>query len=679
MLPARHVMVRALLIGWLLMGLVAQVWGGPPGGRVDSLVRVLQVAADDAARQRVLLELAYEYSLSKPREGQRYAKQALALARTRGDAAGLTKIYLQLGQLASNENDIEEARGWYEKALALARTRGDSVAMGVSQANLANYYCNTGDNRKALDLAFAVTRGGARPGRERAMVLAYTVIGRVHDLQGDRLRARAYYLKALAAAGPEDAGARESSLFNLGLVSATLDSPAAALRYFERSGEIARQEGDTGQLGLVFLGKGQVYEQNLRDLPRAVAHYRQGLEVFRRIGDSVNLAQAALAVAVVQRLQGRAGAAVPLLEEALGIARRSGVAPVQLAVQEELHANAEARGDLAKALAHYRAYVKLNDSLRNSENDRHLAQLESQYEFAEKNKKIALLSAERRVQEKQVALQRLVTYGLLVGLVLVLGVVALLWQRYRLIRKTSRVVEAEKQRSEELLLNILPAEMAQELKETGHARARHHELVTVLFGDVENFTHLAERLPPEQLVSALDAYFVAFDRISERLGLEKIKTIGDAYMLAGGLREGEGAEPAAVVRAALAMQAAAGELRQEREAAGEPWFRLRIGIHTGPVVAGIVGIKKFAYDIWGDTVNTAARMEQAGEPGRINISEATYELVRERFVCVPRGRVAAKNKGEVAMYFVESERVKGEEGVVRSLPGQGVQDGAGAV
>ncbi|HYE77558.1 MAG TPA: tetratricopeptide repeat protein, partial [bacterium] len=415
-------MVRALLIGWLLMGLVAQVWGGPPGGRVDSLVRALQVAADDAARQRVLLELAYEYSLSKPREGQRYAKQALALARTRGDAAGLTKIYLQLGQLASNENDIEEARGWYEKALALARTRGDSVAMGVSQANLANYYCNTGDNRKALDLAFAVTRGGARPGRERAMVLAYTVIGRVHDLQGDRLRARAYYLKALAAAGPEDAGARESSLFNLGLVSATLDSPAAALRYFERSGEIARQEGDTGQLGLVFLGKGQVYEQNLRDLPRAVAHYRQGLEVFRRIGDSVNLAQAALAVAVVQRLQGRAGAAVPLLEEALGIARRSGVAPVQLAVQEELHANAEARGDLAKALAHYRAYVKLNDSLRNSENDRHLAQLESQYEFAEKNKKIALLSAERRVQEKQVALQRLVTYGLLVGLVLVLGV-----------------------------------------------------------------------------------------------------------------------------------------------------------------------------------------------------------------------------------------------------------------
>jgi adenylate cyclase len=153
-------------------------------------------------------------------------------------------------------------------------------------------------------------------------------------------------------------------------------------------------------------------------------------------------------------------------------------------------------------------------------------------------------------------------------------------------------------------------------------------------------------------VAELDQCFRLFDAITVRHGLEKIKTIGDAYMCAGGLPIPNDTHPVDAVEAAVAMQAGLQELMQKNKEAGRPVFEMRIGIHTGPVVAGVVGSHKFAYDIWGDTVNTAARLEQTGEPGRINISEATYQRVRHRFECVYRGKFPAKNKGEMDMYFV---------------------------
>ncbi len=225
--------------------------------------------------------------------------------------------------------------------------------------------------------------------------------------------------------------------------------------------------------------------------------------------------------------------------------------------------------------------------------------------------------------------------------------------RTREIREEKDAMEIEKDRSEELLLNILPAETMEELKKYGHANARRHEMVTVLFSDFKDFTRISEILPPEQLVADLDHCFQAFDRIIHTHGLEKIKTVGDCYVCAGGLKGAEKGNADAVVRAALDMILALQSFNASQAAAGKPVFEARIGIHTGPVVAGIVGIKKYAYDIWGDTVNIAARMEQSSEGGRINLSEATYELVKDQFPCTYRGKVDAKGKGLVDMYFVE--------------------------
>ena len=221
------------------------------------------------------------------------------------------------------------------------------------------------------------------------------------------------------------------------------------------------------------------------------------------------------------------------------------------------------------------------------------------------------------------------------------------------IEKAYNEVERQKEKSDELLLNILPYEVAEELKEKGYTTAKAFDEVTVLFSDIKGFTNVAEKMTAQQLVKEIDTYFSAFDNIILKYGLEKIKTIGDAYIAAGGLPEKNSATAQNVIEAAIAMQQAVEKLKQERIALNKPHFELRIGIHTGPVVAGVVGIKKFQYDIWGDTVNLAARMEQSGVPGKINISQHTYESVKDQFNCVHRGKIEAKNKGEIDMYFVE--------------------------
>lgn len=225
----------------------------------------------------------------------------------------------------------------------------------------------------------------------------------------------------------------------------------------------------------------------------------------------------------------------------------------------------------------------------------------------------------------------------------------------------TRELEAEKHRSvellrksDELLLNILPSEIAEELKHNGRSSAKTYSLVTVMFIDFKDFTTVSERVSAELLVAELDYCFSKFDEIIQEHGLEKIKTVGDAYICAGGMPALTHNHATEIVRAALDIRDFMTQRRIEKEAVEEITFEARIGIHSGPVVAGIVGKNKFAFDIWGDTVNTAARMEQNSEAGKINISQTTYELVKTKFDCKYRGELEAKNKGMLKMYFVNN-------------------------
>ncbi|MGK2864129.1 MAG: adenylate/guanylate cyclase domain-containing protein [Chitinophagaceae bacterium] len=227
-------------------------------------------------------------------------------------------------------------------------------------------------------------------------------------------------------------------------------------------------------------------------------------------------------------------------------------------------------------------------------------------------------------------------------------------QRTHEIERQKEIIEIAKAQSDSLLLNILPEEIAEELKKFGKSYARKHDQVSVLFADIKGFTSIAEKLTPVKLVTQLDEVFGAFDNIIAKYGMEKIKTIGDAYMCACGLPKADNENAVKAVKAAFDMQHWIREFGLGNIIQNLPVFEVRIGIDTGPLVAGVVGLKKFAYDIWGDTVNLASQMEQHSEPGKINISGETFKQIKNSFHCTYRGKIEAKSKGQVDMYFVES-------------------------
>jgi class 3 adenylate cyclase len=275
-----------------------------------------------------------------------------------------------------------------------------------------------------------------------------------------------------------------------------------------------------------------------------------------------------------------------------------------------------------------------------------MADLRTDYEVSQKQVEVDLLHQQKKNQQ-------IIVIATVIALVLIFIMAVGLYRRYNFIKATNKIIEKEKSRSDNLLLNILPEETAHELKENGKVLAKKFESVTVLFTDFKGFTQYAENLSPEKLVESVDFYFSKFDEIMGKYDLEKIKTVGDAYMCAGGLPFPTADHAHKMVQAAFEIADFVNESKKIH-AANEIRFDIRIGINTGPVVAGVVGSRKFSYDIWGDTVNIASRMESNSEPGKINISANTYELIKDTFDCDYRGEIEVKNRGMMKMYFVNS-------------------------
>lgn len=308
----------------------------------------------------------------------------------------------------------------------------------------------------------------------------------------------------------------------------------------------------------------------------------------------------------------------------------------------------EIEGDYKQAFHYLQRYNGLKYESVQGSTKQKIAEMQSMFDFERKMHAEALRHEEEMRQENRTK------NVFLISSLFVLLVAGGLWSRLLFVRRAKAALQNEKNVSESLLLNILPEEIAQELKEKGKTEARNFDMVSILFTDFKEFTQTSEKLSAAELVDEINHCFEAFDGIIEKSDIEKIKTIGDAYMAAGGLPIPSDEAARNTVLAALEMQEFIKKRKAELDALGKPAFEMRVGIHTGPVVAGIVGVKKFQYDIWGDTVNTASRMESAGEVAKVNISQVTYDLLKEdkEFTFESRGKIEVKGKGEMEMWFV---------------------------
>ena len=461
-----------------------------------------------------------------------------------------------------------------------------------------------------------------------------------------------------------EADENEISVYLMALSYTELDSIGLAKKYFAKAIEHFSNRDKEYRLSECYLYLGKLYLKTA-ELDSASHYINKSISIREASNSNYSLARPYAFLSEVYLNSGDADKAIQYGEASLDLVNsdlnnRDEISAIQS--YQVLAQAYEAKGNFEKAHDYLKRFNSANDMFRAGSTKQRVADMKSLFEFEqEMNLQKVRQENEREIAEYEISKQRLIRNGVILGSVLLLILLVLVHNRYKIKRDSAEallemneIISSEKQRSDDLLLNILPEDVAEELKSKGQADAREYDTVSILFSDFKEFTRKSEQFSPKELVAEIGACFQAFDGIMEKYGVEKIKTIGDAYMAAGGLSDRGTPSIKATVDAALEMQAFIIDRKQELNKNGIPAFEMRIGIHTGPVVAGIVGVKKFQYDLWGDTVNTASRIESNGQTGKVNISKTTYHALKDEdgYVFESRGKIAAKGKGEMDMWFV---------------------------
>lgn len=613
---------------------------------IDSLQKQLSKAAEDTNKAFLLTELSWEQLMTGDFKSSLVnADKALSLSKKLNYKWGIATAYNRRAGALEEFGSYSEALKSYETALTLFSKMNDKKGMASGYNNIALIYRNQGNFSKALECYLNALRIREETKDKKGMGTAYNNIAVLYSEQGKALEALKNY--ELAARMREEIGDKRglaTTYGNMGITYKELGDYEQALKYQFQSLNLSKEMGNKQGVGLSYSSIGVVYSMQ-KKYSDALKYQLMSLTIHKELSDKKNVSSVYIDISKIYLSQQKNKEAQLYADSALQFAKEIGHI---LFIKESYKALAEidsAKGNYALAFEHYKLFMLYKDSLLNEANNKQMLQMKTIYETEKKDNQISLLNKDKQLQQKEISRQKIVRNGFVAGFVFVLLFAGVFFIQRNKISK-------EKKRSDELLLNILPEEVAEELKAKGSADAKLIDQATVLFSDFKGFTAMSEKVSPKDLVNDLNECFSAFDHIMEKHRMEKIKTIGDSYMAAGGLPTVNKTHAVDAIHAALEMRAFIEEGKTRKIALGLPYFEIRIGIHTGPVVAGIVGVKKFQYDIWGDTVNTASRMESSGEAGKINISETAYQLVKHKFNCEYRGEIEAKGKGKVKMYFV---------------------------
>ena len=560
-------------------------------------------------------------------------------------------------------NDLDAALEYSNELIALATELDSKLFIYEGYTNKGDAYRLLGDLDKALESLFKssdVAREGELVQEE---ALSYISIADVYSEIGNPSNAELYYNKGiLVLRGQELENPKilGSALFNVGDEHFNNKKFDKALENFEEAQLIFENEDYSIGTAYTLGNIGMIYaEQGNHTL--AEDKINEAIKVLEELEDYYAISEYLTYMSDIYLEQNDTEKAFAYAERSLELAKKTGLKKQISESNLKLSELHQQIGSLAQSYAYYKEHIKYRDSLINLENIEKAYDLRTDFEVSQKQLEVDLGIEKSRNQ-------RNIIFATAIALFLI-GLLAFgLFRRNKYVNKTNKIIATEKERSDNLLLNILPEETAIELKENGKVKAKKFDSITVLFTDFKGFTEYAEKLTPEALVESVDFYFSKFDEIMEKHGLEKIKTVGDAYMCAGGLNESVKNHSEKMVLAAFDI-AEFVKSAKAQDSESKTRFDVRIGINTGPIVAGVVGTKKFAYDIWGDAVNIASRMESSSEPGKINVSHDTYNLIKHNFDCEYRGKIEVKNRGEMKMYFVNNLKEKAIERTakVRSL------------
>jgi len=630
-----------------------------------------------------------------------YYLKALKINEDAGNKKNIASLSSSLGSLYYSKKDNANALDYYLRAAKLNEEIGNKKALLVLYSNIGNVYNDISNTPKTLEFFLKSYDLNEEAGNQQALATISTNIANVYKSQNNP-KAIDYYLKSYKINESLDNFKGQAMNANsIGSLYFAQENFTKALDYYSKSQkafeQIGNKEGaakNIGNIGISYLELAQDSKNNTerqQSLQLAIDKLDDAVEQLTAIGSneasrqfskSLTFAKSLLAGDISTK---ESSNSKPAKKDTVYI--REDKSKEYIQAQANLKSEYTRKQDSIKLESRnkeltFRKEMDLQQlkfeyekkmSLAKTEEERELLKLEEETKRKQIEKDYKTLInavkteqqlAEAKLEKKnslaraEIERQKNIRKVISGFAVLILLMAFLVYRNLRnqkksnkIITEANRTILIEKQRSEELLLNILPSEIAEELKTSGKSEARFYNEVSILFTDFVNFTQTSEKLSPEQLVAELHECFSAFDEIIGRNGLEKIKTIGDAYMAVCGLPEPSPDHAQRTVQAAIEIRDFISERKKH-----EKVFEIRLGINSGQVVAGIVGVRKFAYDIWGDAVNTASRMESSGETAKVNISQSTYDLVKNDFLCTYRGKINAKNKGEIDMYFVEEKK-----------------------
>ncbi|MBI3502779.1 MAG: tetratricopeptide repeat protein [Bacteroidetes bacterium] len=569
---------------------------------LDSLEKVMKGLPEDSSKVDMLNILCWNYLTVNINKAFLFSEEAISLSKKIGYKKGLAKGYVLTGNIFYEKGELQKSIEEYHKGLKIREETGDKWGTAGVYGNIGHLYGLMKQFDKAIEyqqksLSMFQQIEKENPSKDNQFSIAECLM----DLGGIYKELKQY----------------DSAMKNF----------QQALFIYEKDGYMPSIIWSMNEMGALLHLMGKNTE--------ALEYDKKTLDISRKTGDKKSESDACYNLAIIYLSENNFDKAIDFANRSLEIAgENSNKENISLSYQL-LSKAYEGKKDFRNAYENFKLHTQVKDSMFNEESSKQITEMQTKYETEKKEQQIKLLNKDKELQNSQLNRQKIIIWSVAFGLLIVVIL--------------SGFIFKERRKSEKLLLNILPVETAKELKAKGKAAPKYYENVTVMFTDFKGFTTIAEKLSAEELVNELDFIFKKFDEIISKHNIEKIKTIGDAYMCVSGLPIPNSNHAEEILKAGL-------EIQSWMKAQNNNWS-LRIGIHSGPVTAGVVGDKKFAYDIWGDTVNVASRMESSCEAGKINISGATYNLMSHisYLNTVFRGKIPAKNKGDIEMYFVEQK------------------------